>query len=86
MAQKEKMRAALTPVAESPENSEPQEYEVKDAADTLMKAEEIKKNKKLMPHVHKHLNKKFQSLKDLKRLAVEKDMAPAGKDSDEDGM
>lgn len=65
------------------DSDEPQEYEVKDAADTLMRAEEIKRNKKLMPHVHKHINKKMKSLKDLKRMAVEKDMAD---DHDEDDM
>lgn len=67
------------------DEQEPQDYEVQDAANTLMRAEEIKRNKKLMPHVHKHLNKQMKSLKDLKRLAVEKDMGQKDDDGDYDG-
>lgn len=54
------------------ESEEPQEYEIKDAADTLMRAEAIKGNKKLMPHVHKHLGKQMKSLKALKAMAGQK--------------
>lgn len=67
----------VMPQASVPKNAmadadEPQDYEVKDAADTLMRAEDIKKNKKLMPHVHKHLDQKMKSLKSLKAMAGQK--------------
>lgn len=54
------------------------DFESKDAADTLMKAEEIKANKKLMKHVKKHVGRKLKaitglhdsvkSIKDIKEL------------------
>ena len=53
-----------------------QDYEIEDAARTLMQAEEIKKNKELMPHVHKHLKKKMcaiRSVQDLRSLANDAD-------------
>ena len=46
----------------------PDEYEVKDAADTLMKAEDIKNNKHLMKHVHKHLKKKQKQITSIAQL------------------
>ena len=46
----------------------PEEYEVKDAADTLMKAEDIKNNKHLMKHVHKHLKKKQKQITSIAQL------------------
>jgi hypothetical protein len=52
------------------------DYEVKDAADTLMRAEEVKQNPHLMKHVHKHLGKKkkaIRSIQDLKDKAAELD-------------
>jgi hypothetical protein len=54
------------------ESDEPQEYEIEDGVKTLERAEAIKANKKLMPHIHKHIGKKISSLKDLRRLASEK--------------
>lgn len=77
--EKEEMMAGEEPM-HSPmmaEEDEPKEYEVSDAAETLMKAEHIKKNKKLMPHVHKHLkNKKsaIESIADLREKAQSKGM------------
>lgn len=70
----EKVENMMGEVAHSQdkEKSEPGEYEVEDAANTLMRAEHIKKNKKLMPHVHKHLkNKKsaIESIADLREKA-----------------
>lgn len=50
------------------ESKEPHDYEIEDAANTLMKAEEIKKNKKLMPHVHKHLQKKAKAISSVQGL------------------
>lgn len=46
----------------------PHQYEIEEAANTLMKAEEIKKNKKLMPHVHKHLSKKKAAITSVQGL------------------
>lgn len=63
---------------------DPHGYEVKDAADTLLKAEEIKSNKKLMPHVHKHLHQKkhavIKSLADLKKVSQSKRNAAANEE------
>lgn len=51
----------------------PERYEIEDAARTLTKAEEIKNNKNLMPHVHKHLQKSMKhiasSVADLKAMS-----------------
>jgi hypothetical protein len=49
-----------------------EDYEVKEAADTLMKAEEIKGNKELMACVHPHLaskKKAISSISDLRKMA-----------------
>lgn len=51
------------------EDSKPEKYEIEDAANTLLRAEDIKKDKRLMPHVQAHLTKKvkaIQSIADLK--------------------
>jgi len=56
----------------------PEDYEISSAADTLMRAEEIKNDPRLMPHVHKHLQKKkkaISSLADLKNRKAELDKA-----------
>lgn len=42
------------------------DFESKDAADTLMKAEEIKANKALMKQVKKHVGRKLKALTGLK--------------------
>ncbi len=65
------------------ENGIPDEYEIKDAADTLMKAHEIRNNKNLMPHVHKHLNMKkkaISSIMELKHVAKNRIMKLSGAD------
>lgn len=54
--------------AKDDDDKKPHDYEIEDAANTLMKAEEIKKNKKLMPHVHKHLQKKAKAISSIKGL------------------
>lgn len=56
----------------SKDNSEPDKYEIEDGVRTLERAEEIKNDKRLMPHVHKHIGKKLKSLKDLRSLAGKK--------------
>lgn len=50
----------------------PPEHEISHAADTLQRAEDIKNDPKMMPHVHKHMKKKMHSLKDLMKLGNEK--------------
>lgn len=40
----------------------PGKYEIEDAARTLTRAEEIKQDKRLMPHVHKHLKKQHRAI------------------------
>lgn len=55
--------------APSPKKSDvPEQYEIENAADTLTKAEEIKKNKKLFPHVQKHLAKKVKTISSIAEL------------------
>lgn len=52
-------------------DAEPEHYpdhEVKDAAETLMKAEGIKKKKNLMVHVKKHLDEKAGQIKSIQGL------------------
>jgi hypothetical protein len=61
----------------------PDKYEIEDGVRTLQRADEIKNNKKLMPHIQKHIGKQITSLKGLRKLAQDKMMAP---DKDEDGM
>lgn len=57
------------------ENKAPDEYQIKDWAETLMNAHEIKNNPHKMKHVNLHLKKKIKaitSIADLKALAKEK--------------
>ncbi len=57
---------------EKKENSKPEKYEIENAVNTLLRAEEIKNDKRLMPHVHKHIQKKkaaISSLAELKEVA-----------------
>lgn len=44
------------------EKKGPDKWEIEDAAKTLLRAEEIKANKELMPHVHKHLTKQKKAI------------------------
>lgn len=64
--------AAPAGLHDKQDNEKVHDYEVKDAADTLMRAEDIKKDKRLMPHVHKHMKKmvkKIRSIQDLRDAA-----------------
>lgn len=58
------------------DSDEPQDHEIGSAMDTLLRAEEIKKNTKLMPHVEKKMGAQKQhvisSLKELKKIAKKK--------------
>lgn len=58
------------------ENKGPDKYEIEEAARTLLRAEEIKANKELMPHVHKHLSKQkkaiISSIDELKNRSHER--------------
>lgn len=58
------MKKNMEPVAMKDEDKDegPDEYKVKDAAETLMKAHEIKNDEKLMPHVKAHLKMKKDHL------------------------
>lgn len=64
------------PMASEKNPKKPDHWEIKDAADTLTKAQEIKQNKHLMPHVIRHLNKKrkqvISSIQELKQHAQER--------------
>lgn len=63
---------------EKGEKKEFEKYEIDNAVDCLIRAEEIKMNKKLYPLVKEELDKKemiigkISSLKDLKRVAKKK--------------
>lgn len=66
--------------------NEPQDYEVKEAFDTLTKAEAIKKNGKLMKHVHKHAKAQMghiKSIADLRKKHAEMVGMPKGGDESE---
>lgn len=59
------------------EPSEPQDYEVDEAVRHMEKAEEIKKDSRLMPHVMKRIaqkHKTYTALKDMKKLAAKKSL------------
>lgn len=66
-------------------NGIPDKYEIEDAARTLTRASEIKNDKRLMPHVHKHLKKQHKamatSIADLK--AMSNKMAMSDNDADD---
>ena len=66
------------------EDKAPEQYEIEDAARTLTKAQEIRSNKKLMPHVHKHLKKQKKMI--AGSIADLKAMHAAMNDHDEDDM
>lgn len=66
------------------EGSEPHEHEIESAAETLLRAEQIKKDVKMMPYVNKYLKKKMsaiESIADIRKKA--QDMGEYGED-DED--
>lgn len=65
---------AIDPDLAHEKNEKPQDYEIEDAANTLMRAEKIKKDKRIMPHVHKHLEnkvKEIRSIQDIRDAAKE---------------
>lgn len=43
-------------------------HEIESAARTLTEAEDIKSNRKLMKHVHKHLNGKMRAIRSIAQL------------------
>lgn len=59
---------AVEPDADKAKEPDFGEYEVKDAADTIMRAEEHKQNPKLMKHVQKHLSKKMKAIKSVQDI------------------
>lgn len=69
-----KMKKPVEMMAPADDKGEPHEHEIDDAVRTLERGEEIKKDKRLMPHVHKKISKKIHSLKDLKALAGQKSL------------
>lgn len=56
------------PSVEAKKSKKPEKYEIESAARTLMEAEDIKRNKHLMPHVHAHLKKQVKSIKSVQEL------------------
>jgi hypothetical protein len=81
----EAVEAPETPAMEAAEEA-PADHEIESAAETLMKAEQIKQNKKLMPHVHAHLAKKqhaINSIADLKKVAKELNEGSAAEEAAE---
>ncbi len=68
-----KTKTAVSPEREM-EKECPHDYEIKDAAECLLRAEDIKKDKRMMPYVHKHLSKKekqIRSIQDIRDAAKE---------------
>jgi hypothetical protein len=60
-----------------PKSEEPSEYDIDDAVRHMEKAEEIKNDPKLMPHVQKRIaekHKTYTALKDMKKLASKKSL------------
>lgn len=83
------MKSQLMPALASEDRKDDKvhDYEVKDAADTLMRAEDIKKDKRLMPHVHKHMHKmvkKIKSIQDIRNAAKAKKREAMEMESEED--
>lgn len=76
MAKKSMPSKSMSSPIEAPmmddDSDTPKDYEVDDAVRTLERSEEIKKDKKLMPHVHKKIQKKMMSLAELKKLGMKK--------------
>lgn len=60
--------AMPAPTPGKEKDSTPEKYEIESAADTLTRAEEIKKDKRLMPHVKKHLAKKVKAISSIAEL------------------
>lgn len=80
---KESAGPAIAMAPKDEKDETPQKYEIEDAVRTLEQGEAIKKDKRLMPHLHKHISKKIGSLKELKALAGKKKNE---EDLDQDGM
>ena len=74
-------------IASQPERKEgPQDYEIEEAMRTLLRAEEIKGNKELMPHVHKKMashRKAIDSIEGLKARRNELAMKESEPDADD---
>lgn len=83
---KDKLKASEDVVvakADKEVKKKPEKYEIEDAANTLMRAEEIKKDKHLMPHVHAHLNKKVKAIRSIADIKEARNQM-ALNDNDED--
>lgn len=78
---KPKMMAMEVEMEESKDNGV-DEWKVRDGVDTLLKAEEIKADKKLMPLVQKELSKKHKALMKISSI---QDMRDAYQDMEEEG-
>ena len=76
--------AAVQGVPVGGDKNGPHDYEIENAARTLMEAEDIKANKKLMPHVHKHLKKKARAIRSVQQLRDKHNAMALGTDHDED--
>lgn len=55
-------------MAKKPAEPAPDEYEVRDAADTIGRARKHMKNKKLMKHVRKHVKKQASEMAGLAQM------------------
>lgn len=56
------------PVAEAPSSKGPDKWEIEEATRTLIRAEEIRKDKKLMPLVHAALTKQAKAIKSVQDI------------------
>lgn len=66
-----KVTIGMSPNGEDDKPEQPKKYhdhEIKEAADTLVKAEQIKKKPDLMVHVKKHLDERVGAIKSIKGL------------------
>lgn len=90
-----KVTIDASPVDENEKDDKvPDEWEIRSAVDCLIRAEEIKGNKKLMPLVAKELQERKDaiakvptSIADLKKLAKQKESEDSeDSDADEEGL
>lgn len=69
---------------EMEEGSEPHDHEIEAAAETLLRAEQIKKDSKLMPYVNKHLKKKMSAIESIADIRKKSDAMGEYGEDDED--
>lgn len=65
-------------------SNKPDDYEIKDAVNTLVRAEEIKNDERLWPYVEKELGKKVKAIKSLDDLRKVADDFEPEETEDED--